>query len=278
MFDLDHAISDWRQQALSAGIKAPDVLNELESHLRDEIDAFCSSGLSEAQAFETAIARLGTADTMREEFKKVRREQWLPATIALYVWIGTVVLLTAIEFANVAISGRKSYLLFAHIVTLTAGYFAVFAAGSLGICYVCQRLFQNFSNPHRPAFVHTFILFMRISTILIIVCYLFGMLWSKQNRGAFFTGDDREIGPLFALTWLVLMLFIQRFSHMTAHMTMLLAIAGNIVVGLAWFGTLMIAARSFGLQDHLFFAMFIGVHIAFLLIGNLLQRSSSAEC
>ena len=37
MFNLETAITDWRRQMLAAGIKTPDHLDELESHLREEI-------------------------------------------------------------------------------------------------------------------------------------------------------------------------------------------------------------------------------------------------
>jgi len=37
MFDLDQAISEWRRQMAAGGIKLPDALDELESHLREEV-------------------------------------------------------------------------------------------------------------------------------------------------------------------------------------------------------------------------------------------------
>ena len=38
MFDLEQAIAEWRKQMLAAGIKAPVPLDELESHLREEVE------------------------------------------------------------------------------------------------------------------------------------------------------------------------------------------------------------------------------------------------
>ena len=37
MFDLEQAVTEWRQRMTSAGIASADVLDELESHLRDQI-------------------------------------------------------------------------------------------------------------------------------------------------------------------------------------------------------------------------------------------------
>ena len=38
MFNLGQAILDRRRQMAASGIKAPDVLDELESHLRDDLE------------------------------------------------------------------------------------------------------------------------------------------------------------------------------------------------------------------------------------------------
>ena len=41
MFDLEQAILEWRRQMTAGGIKAPEVLDELESHLHDDVDSRC---------------------------------------------------------------------------------------------------------------------------------------------------------------------------------------------------------------------------------------------
>lgn len=73
MFDLDQAISKWRQQMATGGIKAPDVLDELESHLRDDVAERMRSGLSVEQAFEAAVQQMGTVGGLKTEFAKVGR-------------------------------------------------------------------------------------------------------------------------------------------------------------------------------------------------------------
>jgi hypothetical protein len=71
MPDLDEKIAAWRRQMLTAGIKTPVPLEELESHLREDIEQQIRSGLGVQQAFETAIQRLGQASALKMEFKKV---------------------------------------------------------------------------------------------------------------------------------------------------------------------------------------------------------------
>ena len=52
MFSLEQSISEWRKQMLAAGIQTPVPLEELEVHLRDEIEQQIKSGSDEQQAFE----------------------------------------------------------------------------------------------------------------------------------------------------------------------------------------------------------------------------------
>lgn len=69
MFQLEDSIADWRQQMLAAGVKSPVPLDELESHLRDDVEEQERSGLSTQQAFEAAVHRMGQAGEIRSEFE-----------------------------------------------------------------------------------------------------------------------------------------------------------------------------------------------------------------
>ena len=70
MFYLEHAITEWRKQMLGAGIKTPVPLEELESHLSDDVEEQIQSGLNAQQAFENSVQRIGQANELRSEFKK----------------------------------------------------------------------------------------------------------------------------------------------------------------------------------------------------------------
>ena len=71
MFDLEQSIAEWRRQMLAAGIKTPVPLEELEIHLREEIEQQMQSGLSAQQAFGIAVKKIGHAPELKKEFKKV---------------------------------------------------------------------------------------------------------------------------------------------------------------------------------------------------------------
>ncbi len=72
MFNLEQAIAKWREKMLSAGIKSSASLDELESHLRDDIDYQLIKGWSLEQSFHIAIEQLGSPTVLKTEFRKVR--------------------------------------------------------------------------------------------------------------------------------------------------------------------------------------------------------------
>jgi cytochrome b subunit of formate dehydrogenase len=71
MFDLEPSIADWRRRMLAAGIKTPAPLEELESHLREEIQRQMKSGLDVRAAFNLAAQNIGGANALRQEFGKI---------------------------------------------------------------------------------------------------------------------------------------------------------------------------------------------------------------
>jgi len=70
MFHLEQSITAWRKQMLAAGISFPVPLEELEAHLREEIDRQLQAGLSESDAFHAAVQTLGPAVQLKTEFTK----------------------------------------------------------------------------------------------------------------------------------------------------------------------------------------------------------------
>lgn len=56
---------------LAAGIRASGSMEELESHLRDEIREQMRTGLTEETAFEISVQKMGEAGVLKNEFAKV---------------------------------------------------------------------------------------------------------------------------------------------------------------------------------------------------------------
>ena len=79
MFNLERSISEWRGQMLSVGVKNPEIVDELESHLREDWERRVQSGESEEQAFEGAVQGIGQANLLKHEFAKLggKKREWL---------------------------------------------------------------------------------------------------------------------------------------------------------------------------------------------------------
>jgi hypothetical protein len=71
MFDLEQAIHQWKQE-FAAALKSPEAIDELESHLREELERRLQSGQSPQQAFRDAVREIGEIDMLKSEFAKNR--------------------------------------------------------------------------------------------------------------------------------------------------------------------------------------------------------------
>ena len=71
MFNLEQSIATWRKQMLAAGIQSPVPLDELESHLRDDVERQTKSGSTAQKEFELAVKQFGQTNTLKNEFKKI---------------------------------------------------------------------------------------------------------------------------------------------------------------------------------------------------------------
>jgi|GEM_PF-338341 len=68
MFDLELAITKWRKLLRKNSALEDGYIEELESHLREEIDE--GRGLSEEEAFNAAVEKIGVAENVGEEYYK----------------------------------------------------------------------------------------------------------------------------------------------------------------------------------------------------------------
>jgi hypothetical protein len=97
MRDVESQITAWRRGMRAAGLKAA-VLEELEAHLRDDIERRMQMGLGAHEAFDAAARRLGAAAELRSEFRKAQL-QWImkPHVSRRLTEILTVVALIAVQ-------------------------------------------------------------------------------------------------------------------------------------------------------------------------------------
>lgn len=120
MFDLEESIASWRRQMLAAGIETPGLLNELESHLREDIERQIKFGARASEAFRSAAKRIGSAEVVKMEFAKVRTS-WIEALMlsVCVVLVGFIFLFGGFTFWFMGFSiGEQALAYSALIVTL----------------------------------------------------------------------------------------------------------------------------------------------------------------
>lgn len=76
MFELDQAVSNWKQRLLREQALAPERVEELEDHLRASVESLCHRGAGEREAFEEATRRIGRPGEIGDEFRKLRPRAW----------------------------------------------------------------------------------------------------------------------------------------------------------------------------------------------------------
>jgi hypothetical protein len=75
MNNFEPNIADWRRQLLAAGIKRAEVLDELEGHLREDIERRARSGGD--ALFERAVAQFGSPQSLKAEFDQIKERKYM---------------------------------------------------------------------------------------------------------------------------------------------------------------------------------------------------------
>jgi hypothetical protein len=234
MHNLETSIADWRKTMIAVHQYTPGTLDELESHLRETVQELVRTGLDEAQAFDRAVAGLGSPLTLASEFEKLRPALWLPIKIVTAVIVALALALVAYLPFKMQ-SGAWSLLLAVHVFTVTLGYTTTMLLGLLGICFVCQRCRSDFPASSQESLAQISAIFARVGAGLTLIGIVLGAIWAKVEWGRYWDWDGKEIGGLCILIWLVCYLVAQRSRGMAPRALLLACIFGGNVVALGWF-------------------------------------------
>ena len=96
MFELDKAIRNWHDGLLQNQNILESDADELESHVRDEIDSLMLAGLSAEEAFMVSTHRIGDNTAVAQEFAKVNTKEvwrnrvfWMLSGVFVFMVIGS---------------------------------------------------------------------------------------------------------------------------------------------------------------------------------------------
>jgi hypothetical protein len=270
MRNLEQAIAEWRKTLSVAPNIGPDTLDELETHLRETIEQFLRSGVSETEAFQRAVTQLGPPEKVAGEFQKLNAFTWLPIRIVTAI-AGAGTLLLSTWLLSAFQHRHWDLLLAAHVYTVTLGYSLGLLLGFLGICFVAQRSRGEFSPRRSQALGGGAWLFAAVACGLTALGMILGMFWSHRERGQFWGWDAPEIGALSVVVWLACYLVAYRSRRLTARVLFLASLIGSNVVLLAWFGPHLMTwgLHSYGMNIHgsLFVMAALTINLAFFLAG-----------
>ena len=144
MFELESSIAGRRRLMLAAGIRSPDPLDELEGHLRDDIEQRMASGQGDAAAFEAAVQNLGVPGDIEREFQRTQTNDTMKANLVNLLTL-IAILFMGVGFALPAVAKLRATgsLPGGDIALLTIGSALVLASavgGALGVsAFLKQR-------------------------------------------------------------------------------------------------------------------------------------------
>jgi len=204
--------------------------------------------------------------TISSEFKKLDQRTWLPLKIVIGMEVVLAVAMAAL-LAWRMIRGT-TLLLAAHVFTVTLGYATVFLIGGLGICYVCQRCFSDFSLTRQRSISRLTFPLGAFAVFMTAIGIGLGIELAKGAWDRYWAWDVKETGGACVFGWLVLFTAIHWWRRMSTRGLLLLSIFGNIVVSLAWFGAnLLTDVHSYGTPNDFMLTLNIGANLIFFLVG-----------
>ncbi|MBI3565708.1 MAG: cytochrome c biogenesis protein CcsA [Elusimicrobia bacterium] len=166
----------------------------------------------------------------------------------------------------------SNFWLATHVVTVTIGYASTFLAGALGIAWVLRRQFLSKQDPETTrALVGLCYGIVAFSLFFSFVGTVLGGIWADQSWGRFWGWDPKENGALLIVLWNALILHARFAGYARERGVMVMAVFGNIVTALSWFGVNMlgIGLHSYGFMDKAFYWLtgFCAVQLAFMWLG-----------
>jgi hypothetical protein len=233
MRNLEKQIAEWRRTMAKASDR-PELLDELEEHLREEIDRLVRSGVSANDAFQIAVSKLGAPSAVAAEYEKLTssRRVWWPIKAARVGVLAGVLLMGAMFIWR-----KVGLLLVSHVVCVGVGYLAMFAIGGLGMCYICAQWVGRPGPTQRHALLRSIFYFANLAAILTPLAVILGMIWAKENWGRYWAWDPKETGAFLVILSAVLVSALHWFKvqQMT---TVFFGILGSAITACAWFGTI----------------------------------------
>ncbi len=236
MFDLNRQIDLWKRAFAANRTCSTDELEELESHLREQIEAMIAAGLSQEEAFAKSISRLGDPHAVCREFAKNEfKGDWLAirAGNAMVALVGVAAVVVGIA---VGIE-KQDELLAAHTGSITFAYLVPFLLAGVGSYAIVRTALVKSAQPRfRDRFAAQCKILLGATALLTATGAILGGFWAERHLGRFWGWDLKETGALaVVLCALVLLHVVRRYKLASVRLGQASLIA-SIVTFVAWVG------------------------------------------
>jgi ABC-type transport system involved in cytochrome c biogenesis permease subunit len=164
----------------------------------------------------------------------------------------------------------SNFWLATHVVTITIGYGGTFLAGAIAISGTARRHLSHRLDPESTRALGSMtygvlcfsLLFSFVGTVL-------GGIWADQSWGRFWGWDPKENGALLIVLWNAIIIHARWGGYAREQGIMAMAIFGNVVTSLSWFGVNMLGVglHSYGFMDKAFYALSAFIGSQLLLMG-----------
>jgi ABC-type transport system involved in cytochrome c biogenesis permease subunit len=179
----------------------------------------------------------------------------------------------------------SNFWLSTHVITITIGYGATFLAGTIAIVWTVLRHVSPLGKSDSKVLVSMSYGVICFALFFSFLGTVLGGIWADQSWGRFWGWDPKENGALLIVLWNAIILHARWGGFARERGIMAMAIFGNVITSLSWFGVNMLGVglHSYGFMDKAFWALFafIATQLALivfaLLPAPLFARRGSAR-
>lgn len=219
MFQLKDSIEIWKQKLSNSNSFTNSDIEELESHLLEEIDILKEKDLTEEEAFYIATSRLGSVELLSSEFTKIntksmylKRVLWLLAGYILIYFIQQLILTCSLFLTNYIYSVNTFYinrfpylsLIISIIISIIFLYFLFIPKYKL--LSKIQSIFNYLFSSKRILLIFTLLILSIMNSLGFSIIDSFSLNnIAQQEAGIYKIDIDRNI---FIIIWSIILCLI----------------------------------------------------------------------
>jgi ABC-type transport system involved in cytochrome c biogenesis permease subunit len=168
----------------------------------------------------------------------------------------------------------SNFWLATHVTTITIGYSGTFLAGAIAIAWTLRKQFAPHVKPETSKSLSGMVYgIVAFSLFFSFVGTVLGGIWADQSWGRFWGWDPKENGALLIVLWNAIILHARWGGFARERGIMTMAIFGNVITSLSWFGVNMLGVglHSYGFMDKAFWALsgFIAIQALLMALAML---------